>query len=283
MLHRDIKPQNIFLTADSQVRLGDFGISKTLNSSMSFASTFVGTPLYLSPELCEGVEYDSRSDVWSLGAVAFELASLQPPFTAKTMPALLLQIVGEEPPPLPAAFSAEFGALVRALLAKDPAKRPDLHDALVSAVLAPRVAWFKSAEFAAEQAAAAAAAQASSGSVHEGGGEVAERAQWLRGSERVNKNTTPALAAGEAAERVARREAERKRLEKAAVEKAAAERAVAEAVAPIKEEAAQQAARRAKERSAKRAAAEREVRVNRTSGLTAREKPVPSPPSRVVA
>ena len=120
------------------MRLGDFGISKTLNSSMSFASTFVvsnrsesnsnrparfelgrgrgahwppppplesrvrsphawqGTPLYLSPELCEGKEYDSSSDIWSLGAVAHELASLQPPFRAQTMPALLLQIINDD-------------------------------------------------------------------------------------------------------------------------------------------------------------------------------------------
>ena len=64
---------------------------------MSVAMTCVGTPLYLAPELCEGKQYDNKSDVWSLGAMLYELLALRPPFTANTMPALVMRI-GADPP-----------------------------------------------------------------------------------------------------------------------------------------------------------------------------------------
>ena len=67
-------------------------ISQSLGSSMSVASTFVGTPLYLSPECCEGKDYGAKADVWSLGAVLHELCALKPPFVAPAMPALVLKV-----------------------------------------------------------------------------------------------------------------------------------------------------------------------------------------------
>ena len=73
---------------------------------MSVASTCVGTPLYLAPELCEGKEYQDKADIWSLGAILYELCALTPPFTARVMPALVMRICSEPPPPLPALYSA---------------------------------------------------------------------------------------------------------------------------------------------------------------------------------
>ena len=130
ILHRDLKPQNIFLTRKNYVRLGDFGISKVLSNTLAVASTCVGTPLYLAPELCEGKEYDGKSDVWSLGAILYELCALSPPFTANTMPALVMRICGEEPPSLDKQFSPDVRNLASTLLSKDPSLRPRIHDIL---------------------------------------------------------------------------------------------------------------------------------------------------------
>lgn len=69
VLHRDLKTQNIMLSGPQQrtVKLGDFGIAKVLGSRGEMANTMVGTPHYLSPELCQGQVYDQKSDVWALG------------------------------------------------------------------------------------------------------------------------------------------------------------------------------------------------------------------------
>ena len=80
---------------------------------MSVASTCVGTPLYLAPELCEGKEYKDKADIWSLGAILYELCALTPPFTARVMPALVMRICSEPPPPLPAFYSAPLRELTQ--------------------------------------------------------------------------------------------------------------------------------------------------------------------------
>ncbi|XP_039209210.1 serine/threonine-protein kinase Nek5 isoform X3 [Crotalus tigris] len=80
ILHRDIKTQNIFLSNDGKTaKLGDFGIARMLNNTMEFASTCVGTPYYLSPEICENKPYNNKTDIWSLGCVLYELCTLKHP------------------------------------------------------------------------------------------------------------------------------------------------------------------------------------------------------------
>jgi NIMA (never in mitosis gene a)-related kinase len=93
ILHRDIKSQNIFLTKDGRVRLGDFGIAKVLNHTREKLRTIVGTPYYLAPELIENKPYSFSGDMWSLGVVLYELCSLKPPFDADNLPMLALKIV----------------------------------------------------------------------------------------------------------------------------------------------------------------------------------------------
>ena len=73
IIHRDIKSQNLFLTHLGGVKIGDFGLSRLIGPQEMFAESFVGTPYYLSPELCEDGPYSAKTDVWSLGVVLYEL------------------------------------------------------------------------------------------------------------------------------------------------------------------------------------------------------------------
>ena len=93
ILHRDIKSMNVFLTKDDHVRLGDLGVAKVLTHTSNFARTIVGTPYYLSPELCQEKPYNQKSDIWSLGCVLYELCSLKHPFDSNNQGALIFKII----------------------------------------------------------------------------------------------------------------------------------------------------------------------------------------------
>lgn len=75
VVHRDIKSSNIFLSTCRTVKIGDFGISKQLNSTQDKAMTLVGTPYYLSPEVCKNEPYTYKADIWALGCVLYELCT----------------------------------------------------------------------------------------------------------------------------------------------------------------------------------------------------------------
>lgn len=83
ILHRDIKTLNIFLDGKDRVKIGDLGVSKVINDSSFFAHTIIGTPYYLSPELCEERPYNEKSDIWAMGCVLYELMTGDHPFQAK--------------------------------------------------------------------------------------------------------------------------------------------------------------------------------------------------------
>jgi len=93
IIHRDLKGQNIFLTKDNRVKLGDFGIARVLKKTMEKAKTMVGTPYYISPEIIEGRPYSFMTDIWSIGVVLYELCTLKPPFNAESLHFLALKIV----------------------------------------------------------------------------------------------------------------------------------------------------------------------------------------------
>ncbi|KAF9290482.1 G2-specific serine/threonine protein kinase [Mortierella alpina] len=125
ILHRDLKPDNVFLDAQKNVKLGDFGLSRSLtNPQKAFAQTYVGTPFYMSPELINESVYDAKSDIWSLGCVVFEMCALQPPFLAETQGELSAKIRVGRIPLLPSQYSHELGQVVRAMLQVNPRKRP---------------------------------------------------------------------------------------------------------------------------------------------------------------
>ena len=113
VLHRDIKSSNIFITSCGSVKIGDFGIAKVLASTVDNAMTLVGTPYYLSPEVCEDKPYTFKSDIWALGCVLYEMCSLKHPFQSKSLIDLIIQIVKEKPPDIPSVYSKELGNLVQ--------------------------------------------------------------------------------------------------------------------------------------------------------------------------
>ncbi|KAL8961953.1 MAG: hypothetical protein Q9193_001573 [Seirophora villosa] len=141
ILHRDLKPDNgelkctigrgrsslnflVFLGDDNQVKLGDFGLSKLMQSH-DFASTYVGTPYYMSPEICAAERYTLYSDIWSLGCVMYELCARRPPFDAKTHLQLIQKIKDGRVEPLPAIYSPELQNTIKSCLKTNPLLRPD--------------------------------------------------------------------------------------------------------------------------------------------------------------
>ncbi|KAL8968343.1 MAG: hypothetical protein Q9183_002505 [Haloplaca sp. 2 TL-2023] len=124
ILHRDLKPDNVFLGDDNQVKLGDFGLSKLMQSH-DFASTYVGTPYYMSPEICAAERYTLQSDIWSLGCVIYELCSRRPPFDAKTHFQLVQKIKDGRVDPLPSMYSPELQHAIKSCLKVNPHQRPD--------------------------------------------------------------------------------------------------------------------------------------------------------------
>ncbi|KAL8675911.1 MAG: hypothetical protein Q9186_007510 [Xanthomendoza sp. 1 TL-2023] len=124
ILHRDLKPDNVFLGEDNQVKLGDFGLSKLMQSH-DFASTYVGTPYYMSPEICAAERYTLHSDIWSLGCVMYELCARKPPFDAKTHFHLVQKIKDGRVDPLPSMYSPELQHAIKSCLKTNPLQRPD--------------------------------------------------------------------------------------------------------------------------------------------------------------
>lgn len=135
VVHRDLKPPNVFVVGEGElhtctVKVGDFGIAKIFDCTMGQAHSTVGTPSYLSPEICKNNPYGMKSDIWSLGIILYELACLKVPFQAGNLPAMAYMICTSEPKPLPEEFGTALSELVRALLQKDPANRPPVSKVL---------------------------------------------------------------------------------------------------------------------------------------------------------
>jgi Protein kinase domain len=136
IVHRDIKPSNIRVLDDGSIRIMDFGIAKLIDTQQQLTGTSlsVGTSGYISPEQLEGKDIDQRADIFSFGAMAYELITYQKPFIAETVQATLYKILTEEPPRIESLVSDCPDRLVRfvdtCLRKRREERYPDLNVAL---------------------------------------------------------------------------------------------------------------------------------------------------------
>lgn len=134
ILHRDLKCANIFLDADGKgAKLGDLNVSKVLKNNLVYTQT--GTPYYASPEVWRDQPYDSKSDIWSLGCVIYEMAALKPPFRAKDMPGLYKKVQKGVYDRIPDHFSNDLANLIGFCLKVSPVMRPTCYQLMKHSVV----------------------------------------------------------------------------------------------------------------------------------------------------
>jgi len=135
LVHRDVKPANIWIEPDGRVKLLDFGLARAQGPDresgeakpLTEPGTLIGTPAYMAPEQARGLPVDGRADLFSLGCVLYRMCTGKAPFAGQDVLVVLLAIAGDEPPPVATvnpAVPAALSELIRRLLAKDPAQRP---------------------------------------------------------------------------------------------------------------------------------------------------------------
>ena len=130
ILHRDIKPSNIFLDKDSNIKLGDFGLSRELSNESKFAYSNVGTPYYMSPEQIEENKYNEKSDIWSLGCFLYEITTFNPPFEAKNQIQLSLKIKSGKINKINIRYSDDLWKVIKWMINVNPFDRPSSDDLL---------------------------------------------------------------------------------------------------------------------------------------------------------
>jgi len=138
ILHRNLKSGNVFLMKSGLVKLGYFIISKGLKATWEKRDIMVGAP-YLSPEILNGKLYDSKSDIWALGILLYELMTFKMPFNAVSLPLFSIKINRGVYQPPPDTYSSEIRDLLKKCLTLDPEERPSIDDILQLPLIKNRI------------------------------------------------------------------------------------------------------------------------------------------------
>lgn len=133
-----MKPQNIFLRFE-RIQLGDFGIAKMLDSTQDIATTCIGTPYYMAPEVFKSKPYNYKSDIWSLGCILYEMCNLRRAFDAQNINALAIKILKGTFPMIIATYSKQLRDLIYSMLKVNPNKRPTIVEILNKPFIKKRV------------------------------------------------------------------------------------------------------------------------------------------------
>ena len=141
ILHRDLKSANIFLFSDGSAKIGDLNVSKVVHYGMGVTQT--GTPYYASPEVWENEPYDSKSDIWSLGCVTYEMITLHPPFRAEDMDGLYNKVIKGEYPKISNKYSNDIAQMIDLLLQVKPQDRPTCLSILKHPYVQKRIDFFQ--------------------------------------------------------------------------------------------------------------------------------------------
>ncbi len=121
------------------VKIGDFGVAKIMENTVARARTLVGSPYYLSPEIVENRPYSFKTDIWSLGTLLFELCALHPPFSGASLQSLALKIVQGSYVQIPKQYSEGLRNLIKWLLQTKESHRPNIHQIILSPIIATRI------------------------------------------------------------------------------------------------------------------------------------------------
>ena len=141
ILHRDLKSANIFLESDGSAKIGDLNVSKVAKKGLGYTQT--GTPYYASPEVWKDNPYDSKSDIWSLGCVTYEMLTLHPPFRAQSMEGLYKKVIKGHYPKISDNYSSDISELIKMLLKVNSEERPTCAQILKHPIVKKRLDYFQ--------------------------------------------------------------------------------------------------------------------------------------------
>jgi len=141
ILHRDLKSANVFLFNDGSAKIGDLNVSKVAKKGLGYTQT--GTPYYASPEVWRDEPYDSKSDIWSLACVTYEMLTLNPPFRAESMKGLYEKVIKGKYPKISEKYSSDISDMLKLLFKLNPNERPSCDEILKNPMVIKRLEFFK--------------------------------------------------------------------------------------------------------------------------------------------
>ena len=142
ILHRDLKSANIFLFGDGTAKIGDLNVSKVARKGLGYTQT--GTPYYASPEVWRDEPYDSKSDIWSLACVTYEMLTLHPPFRAESMKGLYEKVLKGKYQKINERYSNDISELLKLLFKQNAKERPSCAEILQNPIVIKRMDFLKS-------------------------------------------------------------------------------------------------------------------------------------------